>query len=102
PPPPPLIPPLFPYTTLFRSRATAILVNDCFFALVGSLLRPRLLRLHSGCSEREHHENERFEFHDLGSSVTETRSGSHGIIHPTRSEEHTSELQSPYDLVCRL
>src|SRR5207248_11358872 len=22
--------------------------------------------------------------------------------HPTRSEEHTSELQSPYDLVCRL
>src|SRR5437867_13016167 len=23
-------------------------------------------------------------------------------IHPVRSEEHTSELQSPYDLVCRL
>src|SRR5437867_9742231 len=22
--------------------------------------------------------------------------------HPDRSEEHTSELQSPYDLVCRL
>src|SRR5437867_9041405 len=22
--------------------------------------------------------------------------------HPQRSEEHTSELQSPYDLVCRL
>src|SRR5437867_7064692 len=22
--------------------------------------------------------------------------------HPLRSEEHTSELQSPYDLVCRL
>src|SRR5207248_9790315 len=24
------------------------------------------------------------------------------IIAPNRSEEHTSELQSPYDLVCRL
>src|SRR5207248_3418278 len=25
-----------------------------------------------------------------------------GVIGTTRSEEHTSELQSPYDLVCRL
>src|SRR5437867_6071827 len=25
-----------------------------------------------------------------------------GSPRPTRSEEHTSELQSPYDLVCRL
>src|SRR5207248_7814068 len=25
-----------------------------------------------------------------------------GATHRTRSEEHTSELQSPYDLVCRL
>src|SRR5207248_9192313 len=24
------------------------------------------------------------------------------MVTPTRSEEHTSELQSPYDLVCRL
>src|SRR5207248_4073319 len=24
------------------------------------------------------------------------------IVYPMRSEEHTSELQSPYDLVCRL
>src|SRR2546426_3528077 len=27
---------------------------------------------------------------------------SHGGIHGTRSEEHTSELQSPCNLVCRL
>src|ERR1039457_2874937 len=26
----------------------------------------------------------------------------HGVIRPTRSEEHTSELQSPCNLVCRL
>src|SRR5207248_5024854 len=24
------------------------------------------------------------------------------VVHVSRSEEHTSELQSPYDLVCRL
>src|SRR5207248_11551553 len=24
------------------------------------------------------------------------------LVHTSRSEEHTSELQSPYDLVCRL
>src|SRR6266705_4573250 len=27
---------------------------------------------------------------------------SRDLTAPTRSEEHTSELQSPYDLVCRL
>src|SRR5438094_6858138 len=26
----------------------------------------------------------------------------HHVENPRRSEEHTSELQSPYDLVCRL
>src|SRR6266705_2921827 len=48
---------LFPYTTLFRSRASARTV------------RPRAGGCARGCP---------------------------------RSEEHTSELQSPYDLVCRL
>src|SRR5207248_7013663 len=28
--------------------------------------------------------------------------GGTGEVHSERSEEHTSELQSPYDLVCRL
>src|SRR5438094_4396730 len=30
------------------------------------------------------------------------RRASSGVARPARSEEHTSELQSPYDLVCRL
>src|SRR5437867_9983854 len=30
------------------------------------------------------------------------RRSSHRYPWPSRSEEHTSELQSPYDLVCRL
>src|SRR6266705_446786 len=51
---------LFPYTTLFRSRAAS-----CPDRLVG-------------------------------------KSGSETGRRAVRSEEHTSELQSPYDLVCRL
>src|SRR5207248_11282511 len=36
-------------------------------------------------------------------SLTELSSSSDRLsISSTRSEEHTSELQSPYDLVCRL
>src|SRR5438094_5649338 len=38
-----------------------------------------------------------------GMSLGRTSSRSTGAFaHGTRSEEHTSELQSPYDLVCRL
>src|SRR5207248_11729579 len=35
-------------------------------------------------------------------SRTLRRKGRAGWPRPTRSEEHTSELQSPYDIVCRL
>src|SRR5205807_9474720 len=78
---------LFPYTTLFRShvdqRATTIaLVN-------GSIRLQESLPLGShgiapGCADN-------------------TRS--HGVLKTkgtSRSEEHTSELQSPCNLVCRL
>src|SRR5688500_20191289 len=62
-------PTLFPYTTLFRSKA--------------NLRRPRLCRSapieNLTCCEAD--------------SKTEAR---------RRSEEHTSELQSPCNLVCRL
>src|SRR5437879_9533908 len=70
---------LFPYTTLFRSRrADSVELVDERDArnleLVG-LVPDRLgLRLHAG-DAAEHHD---------------------------RSEEHTSELQSPMYLVCRL
>src|SRR5688500_19744467 len=69
---------LFPYTTLFRSGATLIdpLFEDAWIARVGLGLRP---------------------FGDTGLEVTV------GYARLwTRSEEHTSELQSPCNLVCRL
>src|SRR5438105_11422237 len=71
--PPPPRSTLFPYTTLFRS-------------LVGALIKatsPRGRRKHR--SQRMAHLPR----------CTQVR-------HPLRSEEHTSELQSRVDLVCRL
>src|SRR5207248_5457416 len=81
---------LFPYTTLFRSA----------------------LRL-----QRRAHDADRPEpARRLGGR--DRRGAAHGVgarrrsgwpnairnmtLFPARSEEHTSELQSPYDLVCRL
>src|SRR5438105_6045250 len=70
---------LFPYTTLFRSRVhivlTIIHVLACF-AIIGIVL------LQSGKGA------------DIGSAF--------GGAGSQRSEEHTSELQSRVDLVCRL
>src|SRR5438876_12306862 len=65
---------LFPYTTLFRSQRTAAEPFDLVRAVNGRLV---------GSSRELQQEVER-----------------HPAIH--RSEEHTSELQSPVHLVCRL
>src|SRR2546430_8140250 len=74
---------LFPYTTLFRSLAVAIAqvhVNRL------ALQTPQLLRLHLGQLQ-----------------VRDVDVRAHGrMVHLVRSEEHTSELQSQSNLVCRL
>src|SRR5438876_2761119 len=66
---------LFPYTTLFRSRKPNAPRSDG----AGIYDRPRRLR----------------------ESKSHSQSGSPGWAN-LRSEEHTSELQSPVHLVCRL
>src|SRR5260221_3882261 len=67
---------LFPYTTLFRSPH--------FAARDFELAEPRVIGKHV-----------RNRVEDLGY-------GRHMLPDDTRSEEHTSELQSHSDLVCRL
>src|SRR2546426_2192242 len=69
---------LFPYTTLFRSRATLRTVAVSLTTLVS-------LRVERGRRARN----------------TPPASSSSGDQRG-RSEEHTSELQSPCNLVCRL
>src|SRR5438874_6409972 len=73
---------LFPYTTLFRSNNIAALTADnyVFSAATGQLTIIRA---------------------DLAVTVDEKIFRPGDSFHP-RSEEHTSELQSRRDLVCRL
>src|SRR5256885_6518227 len=74
---------LFPYTTLFRSQFEHEAVELCLGQGIGALLLDRVLG-------GEHEERRR-----EGMGLT-------GRRHLVRSEEHTSELQSPCNLVCRL
>src|SRR5256885_8746949 len=70
---------LFPYTTLFRSgpgsRARCLMQRCCICARAAPCPSRRERRRH--CAGEE-------------------------VASPARSEEHTSELQSPCNLVCRL
>src|SRR5438093_6413868 len=72
---------VFPYTTLFRSSATAFGANAivCFAYSWDRMPRPSAI---------------------AGASCSRTRR--QGTRSASRSEEHTSELQSLTNLVCRL
>src|SRR2546426_6765053 len=70
---------LFPYTTLFRS------LGD-----------------YSVAGLEDHCVVERKDLADLVHSLTSERSVFVNRLRLMRSEEHTSELQSPCNLVCRL
>src|SRR5438034_8091430 len=79
--PPPPRSTLFPYTTLFRSRGGAPgVVGQCVYA------GERHVPARGG---------------GLGGGYRRVRRG-HRRLGVSRSEEHTSELQSHSDLVCRL
>src|SRR5256885_4288901 len=65
---------LFPYTTLFRSASKISTNREQVTRELGALTRRGLLR----------------------------KEGRQALLVTDRSEEHTSELQSPCNLVCRL
>src|SRR2546430_17302898 len=93
---------LFPYTTLFRSGNARAFASQLVEMGLGGyevipadqldLMSPNLKR------DRRRAANESFEpFGSFGSFET-----FESFRSPSRSEEHTSELQSQSNLVCRL
>src|SRR5437867_4964901 len=75
---------LFPYTTLFRSPSVVNKASDRARSAIH--LGQNNVPSHYRCSVDK-------------STVQQSKSRRRCLF---RSEEHTSELQSPYDLVCRL
>src|SRR5699024_11568235 len=94
--------PLFPYTTLFRSRLSLGDLSGwqvfCFYGFSGQRRSPGQHQLQkSACFDFFHiayHTVFPFFFVPLLIKLV--------FFLPRRSEEHTSELQSRFDLVCRL
>src|SRR5204863_9344229 len=80
--PPPPRSTLFPYTTLFRSPNTQLSVYQNFRFAPDSMLH------FGGCT--------------VDNAATVVLGGGSALRVDGRSEEHTSELQSRRDIVCRL
>src|SRR5438105_8248668 len=79
---------LFPYTTLFRSKATR---DGVAVVMTTQTLQGRVgLRVYDTGRDL------------LKAGVLEGQEIPAGIVDAERSEEHTSELQSRVELVCRL
>src|SRR5690606_39644576 len=99
--PPPPSSPTLPYTTLFRSRKCVTEGTEGLLLRLIGLCRAARIRAESGerqtprrspCPARRE-ETIHGEHHDWRRSDP---------VYPARSEEHTSELQSRENLVCRL
>src|SRR4051794_41612162 len=86
---------LFPYTTLFRSCAGAAIVEGKQLAVEVDGLAVRGARQRALAGALEILDGLVV---DRGGEVVVRQDG----VEPRRSEEHTSELQSPVHLVCRL
>src|SRR5699024_12418506 len=87
---------LFPYTTLFRSEEDVLSARgrlaDYYSAtaqVAADMLGPRA-------------HNDTTEFSTRYRTVIRDREDAENWFDLNRSEEHTSELQSRFDLVCRL
>src|SRR5260221_14234037 len=93
---------LFPYTTLFRSYTLkhelhALRIFFDFLNMGGLVpwVAPRFVKIRSPRPRMPHVLSE-------GSESSQNVGRPRARVPPYRSEEHTSELQSHSDLVCRL
>src|SRR2546430_4910879 len=85
--------PLFPYTTLFRSQVRGVYKFQ-HAGVVGVVAEHAALAAGQAAQYGHHRRRQ---------AATLGRLGAIAELHPAeRSEEHTSELQSQSNLVCRL
>src|SRR5204862_7263221 len=91
--PRPLRPSLFPYTKLFRSYNIGDVIPD--FVFPGGYWSPTAV---SGDSNTNENWKSLITMHDARATGAKAAL----IVLSDRSEEHTSELQSRRELVCRL
>src|SRR5690606_39462076 len=89
---------LFPYTTLFRSWIAAKLCGS----LAAGILLLSSIAVSQGADVDEQAEHEFFEAKIRPLLVSRCYACHSAETKPARSEEHTSELQSRENLVCRL
>src|SRR5437868_11428611 len=89
---------LFPYTTLFRSKGqtTALIVDEAQNLHRDVLEEIRLL------TNLETTQQKLLQIVLVGQPELDAKLDSVQLRQLKRSEEHTSELQSRFDLVCRL
>src|SRR5688500_19275455 len=85
---------LFPYTTLFRSRIEIPRDTSWFCSMDWGFNAPGVILWWAHIGDRHWHIVRELKFQHMSA---ETVAGD-----VPRSEEHTSELQSPCNLVCRL
>src|SRR5256885_10093004 len=83
---------LFPYTTLFRSIALGHPLGCSGARIVCTLVHEMGRRA----------PKERRPYYGLATLCVGVGQGESMVVESVRSEEHTSELQSPCNLVCRL
>src|SRR5207248_6119557 len=92
---PPPISTLFPYTTLFRSLFLSQMSPTQLHKVLGNGPLKRYTDRTITSLDALEKALRKIRADGVGTDIGEYLEGS-------RSEEHTSELQSPYDLVCRL
>src|SRR5207249_11735242 len=102
PEPPPPNTTLFPYTTLFRSNEQPMSVNGRMPVITTAKRRSQFTRRRDICVAIQNVSNLVRIFLSYASQGQSCESLRRCRIEFTRSEEHTSELQSRFDLVCRL
>src|SRR5256885_16530269 len=93
---------LFPYTTLFRSRRRRRRAKSP----PPPVNRARSNPARGGAARRGSRQRfwlflRRFQGGEIGDEIDQILFGQR-LVEPARSEEHTFELQSPCNLVCRL